>query len=287
MRIHLATLVALIVISFCPAAWSQSADPFGRGAGPNRPNPFGGPPAKLNAPAQLKTPAQFATPARRPAAAGAVIRSAQPTAQSAKTIAQRRAAGQPEVVLMDLRANPFGGPPRVKQLDTEQKIHVALDSKTTQSFIETPLSEAIRAIGDAHEIPIVIDSRALEEIGLDADVGVNIDLKNISLRSFLRLMLRDLDMTYVVKDEVMQITTTEAAEDNLAVEMYILPENLVEKSDQVIEVLTATVVPDTWKPTGGPSTAMAIDQVLVVSTTCDVHEDVKKFLAMLSEKYGK
>lgn len=282
MRIHLATLVALIVISFCPAAWSQSADPFGRGAGPNRPNPFGGPPAKLNAPAQLETPA------RHPAAgASAVIRSAQSTLQPAKTIAQRRVAGQPEVVLMDLRTDPFGGPHRVKQLDAEQKIHAALDSKTTQSFIETPLSEAIRAIGDAHEIPIVIDSRALEEIGLDADIGVNANLKNISLRSFLRLMLRDLDMTYVVKDEVMQITTTEAAEDNLAVEMYILPENLVEKSDQVIEVLTATVVPDTWKPSGGPSTAMAIDQVLVVSTTCDVHEDVKKFLAMLSEKYGK
>lgn len=176
---------------------------------------------------------------------------------------------------------------QARQLDAEQVIHAALDSKTTQTFIETPLSEAIQTLSAAHDIAIVIDHRALDEIGLDSGVGVNLDLKNVSLRAFLDLMLRDLDLTYIVKDEVLQVTTAEAAENNLVLEMYVLPKNLVAKSDQVIKVLTATVVPETWESLGGPSTAMAIDHVLVVSTTDNVHHRVKKFLTMLSEKYGE
>jgi hypothetical protein len=60
----------------------------------------------------------------------------------------------------------------------------------------------------------------LEEIGLSADQPVSITLKNVTLRSFLRLMLRELDLTYMIKDEVMQITTIEAAEQNLVNKVY-------------------------------------------------------------------
>ncbi|MCA9138154.1 MAG: hypothetical protein KDB00_15390, partial [Planctomycetales bacterium] len=118
------------------------------------------------------------------------------------------------------RIERYGSIELVGDNETERRIEKALSDETTQTFIETPLSEAIRTISDTHEIPIVIDNRALEEIGLDADIGVNVDLKNVTLRSFLRLMLRDHELTYLIKDEVMQITTLEAAEDNLVTKVY-------------------------------------------------------------------
>ncbi|KAA5547347.1 VWA domain-containing protein [Roseiconus nitratireducens] len=118
------------------------------------------------------------------------------------------------------RLERYGSIELVGDNETERRIESALSDETTQSFIETPLSDAIQQISQTHDIPIVVDTRALEEIGLDADVGVTIDLKNVSLRSFLRLMLRDLDLTYLIKDEVMQITTIEAAEDNLVTKVY-------------------------------------------------------------------
>lgn len=171
--------------------------------------------------------------------------------------------------------------------DATARIMSALGDETTQCFIETPLSDAIQQISETHGIPIVIDTRALEEIGLSHEQGVTIDLKNVTLRSYLRLMLRDLDLTYMVKDEVMQITTAEAAEDNLVTEMYVLAPKFAAKAESLVKILQGTVVPDAWETLGGNSTMYAFDHVLIVSTTSDVQDQVQQFLAELVAKYGE
>jgi hypothetical protein len=250
MRLLSATLVGLFAVSIGSTAWAQGSDPFGGE------DPFGGRPV-----------------ARQP-------RHARPTGTARDAMIE-----QAKQVLADGRKPVQVAPSR--QHDAERRIHAALGSQTTITLIETPLQEAMQVFSRNHDIPIVIDSRALEEIGLDSNVGVNIDLRNVTLRSALRLLLRDLDLTYMIRDEVMQITTVEAAENNLVLEMYVLPDHLAEKADQVIKVLTATVVPDTWETLGGPSTAMPLDHVLVVSATSDVHDQVEDFLSMLVQKYGK
>ncbi|MDA7493004.1 VWA domain-containing protein, partial [bacterium] len=118
------------------------------------------------------------------------------------------------------RLEKYGAIELVGDNETERRIQSALGDETSQSFIELPLSEAITQISEAHDIPIVIDNQALEDIGLSAEEPVTITLKNVTLRSFLRIMLRDLDLTYVIKDEVMQITSQEAAEENLVTKVY-------------------------------------------------------------------
>ncbi|WP_182866808.1 hypothetical protein [Stieleria mannarensis] len=257
MRVFPATLAALLFVLSGPIAWSQTADPFAPSSGTSA-DPFAPQPVRRPAKPPKVTPTQNAQ--------NAVVQ------QAKKVLAEGRKPRTPKLVMHNA---------------AEQRINAALDDQTTIQFIETPLAEAMQTLSAQHDIPIVIDRRALEEIGLDADVGTTIGLTNVSLRSALRLMLRDLDLTYMIKDEVMQITTVEAAEDNLIVEMYVLPANLAAKSNDVIKVLTATVVPDTWETLGGNSTAMAIDHVLILSTTSDVHERSERFLAMLIDKYGK
>ena len=74
-------------------------------------------------------------------------------------------------------------------------------------------------------------------------------------------MLRDLDLTYLIKDEVLQITTVEAAENNLELAMYHLPGKLGERADKVVEVIMKSVAPNTWESLGGPSTVTNIDHV--------------------------
>lgn len=169
----------------------------------------------------------------------------------------------------------------------EQRIRAVLAGPTTQSFVELPLRDAMRQLGEFHDIPIVVDSRALEDLGLSTDVPVTIALKDVTLRSFLRLMLRELDLTYLVKDEVLQITTTEAAEGNLVLESYTFPEALVERSDKVVTALTATVQPQQWSTTGGPCSVVVVDHVLMVSATESVHEDVVEFLQKLQAAFQK
>ncbi|QDV84054.1 hypothetical protein [Planctomycetes bacterium TBK1r] len=257
MRVLPATLAALLFVFSSSIAWSQSADPFG--ASPGQPaDPF--------APQPNTRPAKPSKAAQSKTVRGAVLQKAK------QALAEGRKPQSPNARMHN---------------EAEQRINAALNDETSITFIETPMQEAMQTLSAQHSIPIVIDQRALEEIGLDADVAVTIDLKNVTLRAALRLMLRDLDLTYMIKDEVMQITTVEAAEDNLILAMYVLPDNLAEKADLVIKVMTSTVVPDTWEVLGGNSTAMAIDHVLVISTTSDVHDQSEKFLTMLIEKYGK
>lgn len=122
--------------------------------------------------------------------------------------------------LSDRRLDRYGSIELSGDNETEQRIQKALGEETIQQFFETPLEEAIQKISQDHNIPIVIDSRALEDIGLTADTPVSLELENVSLRSFMRLMLRELELTYMIKDEVMQITTIEAAEENRVTKVY-------------------------------------------------------------------
>ena len=89
----------------------------------------------------------------------------------------------------------------------EKKINDALKSPTQLEFIETPLQDVIDYLKDYHGIEIQLDKKSLDEMSIGTDTPVTKNLKGISLRSALRLMLRELGLTYVIQDEVLLITT--------------------------------------------------------------------------------
>jgi hypothetical protein len=62
-----------------------------------------------------------------------------------------------------------------------------------------------------HDIEIQLDGKALSEAGIGSDVPITRSLKGITLRSALNVLLADLDMTFVVDNAVLTITTTAQA----------------------------------------------------------------------------
>ncbi|NBT13255.1 MAG: hypothetical protein EBS56_06700, partial [Planctomycetia bacterium] len=103
----------------------------------------------------------------------------------------------------------------------EQKIYDALEKPVQNfEFTETPLRDVIAQIQDAQGIPVQIDTKAFEDAGLDLETPVTKNLSGISLRSALRLLLGDLDLTYLVKDEVLMITTKDKAAETMVVKVY-------------------------------------------------------------------
>ncbi|TWU55056.1 DUF4974 domain-containing protein [Rubripirellula reticaptiva] len=157
--------------------------------------------------------------------------------------------------------------------ETEMKIRQSMSKRTSLSFVELPLADAAKQLAQAFDLPILIDAKALEEIGLSAQEPVNVKLRDVSLRSILRLMLNDLELTYIVKNEVLMITTVSSAESNLITRAYQLPACMQGDPQAAIEAIHTTVVPDTWDVLGGPSTIALINSVVVISTTECVHED--------------
>ncbi|NLF72708.1 MAG: VWA domain-containing protein [Candidatus Anammoximicrobium sp.] len=131
--------------------------------------------------------------------------------------------GYPEAQVwadLTLRRKKYASIDLARQGSAEQKIFSALEDDTRLEFIETPLNSVIDFLKDQHDINIEIDTKALDDIGVGTDSPITRNLKGISLRSALRLMLKDLGLTYVVKDEVLLITTPEEAESKLVTKVY-------------------------------------------------------------------
>ncbi|QDT38035.1 hypothetical protein [Stratiformator vulcanicus] len=102
----------------------------------------------------------------------------------------------------------------------EQRIRAALEEETRAQFPSTPLRDAIDFLSDYHDINILIDERALLDDGIDSDQEIDLVLDGITLRSALKLMLKPLNLTYVIEDEVMKITTQTVADDTLSTRVY-------------------------------------------------------------------
>ena len=78
----------------------------------------------------------------------------------------------------------------------------ALKSPADLDFLQVPLSEVVEDLKDVHGVEIALDRWALAEMGIPADVPITVHLKGISLKSALKHMLRPLDLTIVVDDEI-------------------------------------------------------------------------------------
>jgi hypothetical protein len=103
---------------------------------------------------------------------------------------------------------------------SETKILAALDDQTDLDFSEQPLSEVIDYLKQRHDIELQLDARALSDAGLSSDVPVTRNVKGITLRSALKLLLGEMDLTYVIRNEVLLITTKTEADNMVSTRVY-------------------------------------------------------------------
>ena len=101
-----------------------------------------------------------------------------------------------------------------KKSKGEQKLTAALDRQTTLEFSDNTLKEVVDFIQQLHNIPIRLDTNALEDAGLDEDTRLSLVVSGVTLRSALTQMLKDVngtELTFTIEDEVLKITTAKKA----------------------------------------------------------------------------
>lgn len=119
---------------------------------------------------------------------------------------------RPEVHLPSMVAWGWDNPARTTEVRITpgiRKILVALEDDTRLEFSETPLAAVADFLSDQHDIPVRLDEPQLRAAGLSPNVPVTRNLKRVTLHSALRLILGQLGLTYVIRDEAVVITTAE------------------------------------------------------------------------------
>ena len=76
-------------------------------------------------------------------------------------------------------------------------------------FTGTPLKDAVAVLKDQHHVPIQLDEPGLRAAGASTDVPVALFCKGVPLHAVLRTILDKRELTYVIGDDALIITTAE------------------------------------------------------------------------------
>jgi hypothetical protein len=177
-----------------------------------------------------------------------------------------------------------GDPAATKRI--EQALAAPLHSNGWD-FNEQPLTDIVNLLQDEYRFPIQLNKPALEEAGLDPSSKTTVSLRGISLSSALRVMLKQHQLTYVIQDEVLMITTKEDAEKDLILCVYDARKVLANPNDknikELVENITECVSTDTWSRNGGGQAEITTlaPGLLIISQTRAVHEEIQALLATI------
>ncbi|HVX10957.1 MAG TPA: hypothetical protein VHC22_07250 [Pirellulales bacterium] len=102
----------------------------------------------------------------------------------------------------------------------EVAIAMALDESTELDFAEQPLTDVFDYLKQRHQIEIQLDTKALNEAGCGSDTPVTRSIRGVTLESALDLILTPLDLTWIIHDEVLFITSKSQALNMIETRIY-------------------------------------------------------------------
>ncbi len=211
-----------------------------------------------------------------------------------------RVHAQVEALLASLRhCRDMGQPPL--ETDCEKPIRKALARPVTLEFVDTPLEEVLEYLRAVTHVPITLDVEALDDVGLSDGELTRIRVSDVTLQSALTLMLRSLDLTWLVRDEQLLITTPEEAECNLlSTKVYDVSDLPAYRDEQgrgvpgfnsLISLMIETIQPRSWLEAGGSGTICEYQsvgiQALVISQTWHCHDEIAELLGRFRELRGE
>jgi len=182
--------------------------------------------------------------------------------------------------------------------DAERRIDEALAGqlRSPLDFVETPLSTVLTAIAEEYDIPIQFDTMALEAVAQSPETEVSITISNVSLRAALELLLKSIsDVTYLIDNEVLLITTEDEAQSRPEVRVYRV-DDLVrydrgdsqgqidpERVQALRRIIVTNVERQSWtdNKTGTGEICVFASDLFVVTQTRHVHDQIEDVLAKL------
>jgi hypothetical protein len=180
----------------------------------------------------------------------------------------------------------------------EAAIEKALATTTELDVDEARLQDVIDYLKSLHGIEIQLDKAILADVSINADTPVTINVRGISLKSALKQMLGTMrpELTYMIRDEMLLITTPDIVEENLITKVYDVADLVVcrderdvlwDDYDTLIDTIVTANPPTRWDYVSWPGSITGATfgpaKVLVVHQTRDIHERIADLLAKIRE----
>lgn len=166
----------------------------------------------------------------------------------------------------------------------EQAIRDRLNQRLDVSFTAQPLSAVMKFFSRELQIPILIDEKAFEEENITPDEPITFNLDNARAVNAIELILRPLQLTYEVGNEVMMITSKQVKAN---ITRYydlssILPDNRL--SGEIVELIQEMVASDSWAIVGGVSKLRMFGSILVVNAPDETHLAIAELLRAIANQ---
>lgn len=177
----------------------------------------------------------------------------------------------------------------------DEKVLDSLKREFDWKMEQVSITEVAETVGKWCGINVWIDIKALEEVGVGADVPLTFHGNRVTAEVALDRLLAPVELTWTVMDGLLILTTPEVVETHLSTRIYNV-RDLLAKSfssdgstqydfDSLIELIEGTIQPNTWDTVGGPGSIKEysndFDVALVISQTTDVHGEIDELFRML------
>ncbi len=184
--------------------------------------------------------------------------------------------------------------------------------KTSLDFTEAELTDVIDFLQQLTQINFVIDRRVYENARPE-DLKVTIQLKEVPLRTALRVILNQRGLTAEYKDGVLLILPKSALEEQIYLRMYDVrdlmfkikdfpgPEITLQTGESdtvsaafetettekfedpnfIVDIVKGNTGGDTWDRIQGVSISMAANGILLVTQSREVHNEILKLINLM------
>jgi type II secretory pathway component GspD/PulD (secretin) len=89
----------------------------------------------------------------------------------------------------------------------ERAIEYRLLQPLSLNFKDMPLKDAIREVGLLSNVQIVPDLGPLTRARINLDAPLSVSVQDVDMKAALNIMLKPLQLTYIIEDQVLKITT--------------------------------------------------------------------------------
>jgi general secretion pathway protein D len=184
--------------------------------------------------------------------------------------------------------------PKLKEVLTALRAPIEIDKANT------PLSQVLKTISEAIKQPIMLDKQTMTDAGIDQSTPTSVQPgTTVTARTALRMALANHGLTYVIKDNVIQVVTRDKASSMMETRVYYIgdlvtplgggfigqpgrfsapiadPEQVKKNVDSLIKQIRESVDPASWKGGGsdgkGEITYHSASMALIVKASAEVH----------------